>query len=157
MAIRAAAAFAPIPLAYPIGILKSHAAGPPFVFSTATRPDEPLAASLPALTNQRRPSKIGELRENIMGRKPIHSRAILPLTAALVVLPIAISVLLAVSALLAAMGDTSGGVVLKYLALACGLLWIVGLVCLVLVEGLLLLDSSPPPAEPCSPEEIEGD
>ena len=88
-----------------------------------------------------------------MGRKPIHSRTILPLTAALLVLPITISVLVAVSALLAAMGDTSGGVVLKYLALGCGLLWIVGLVCLVLVQGLLLLDSSPPQDEPCAGRE----
>jgi hypothetical protein len=83
-----------------------------------------------------------------MARKSITSRAILPLLAALVVLPIAISVLVAVSALLAAMSDKDGGVALKYIALGCGILWIVDLVSLVLLQGFHALgESAQPPSD----------
>ena len=47
-----------------------------------------------------------------MGHQPLLSKALLPVIAALLVLPIGISVLVAASALLATMGDTTGGVVL---------------------------------------------
>ncbi len=60
----------------------------------------------------------------------------LPTIAASLLLPIAISVLLAVSALLVAMGDATGGVVARYIALACGVLWVISLVCLVILQGL---------------------
>ncbi len=71
-----------------------------------------------------------------MDHKPCACRAILPVVAALLVLPIAISVLVAVSALLVAMGDATGGVVVKYIALACGVVWVTGLIALVLLQGL---------------------
>jgi hypothetical protein len=71
-----------------------------------------------------------------MGRKPCLCRAILAATAAAIVLPIAISVLLAVAALLAAMGDAAGGGVARYIALACGVAWVIDLVCLVILQGL---------------------
>ena len=74
-----------------------------------------------------------------MDHKPCPSKAILPLIAALLVLPISISVLVAVSALLVAMGDATGGVVVKYVALSCGILWLVGLICLVLLQGFYAL------------------
>ncbi len=74
-----------------------------------------------------------------MGHKPLVSKAILPLIAALLVLPIGISVLVAVSALLVAMGDAMGGVVVKYVAVACGILWVIGLICLVLLQGFYAL------------------
>ena len=76
------------------------------------------------------------MRGKIMDHKPCACRAILPVVAALLVLPIAISVLVAVSALLVAMGDATGGVVVKYIALACGVVWVTGLIALVLLQGL---------------------
>jgi hypothetical protein len=90
-----------------------------------------------------------------MGRRPFTSRAMPPLVAAMVVLPIAISVLLGVSALLTAMNDSAGGVVLRYIALGCGTVWVVGLVCLVLLQGLRWLDDPPPRDEPGRPHEDE--
>ena len=78
-----------------------------------------------------------------MGHQPLLSKALLPLIAALVVLPIGISVLVAVSALLVTMGDTTGGVVLRYVALACGILWVIGLICLVLLQGFHALKEAP--------------
>jgi hypothetical protein len=64
------------------------------------------------------------------------------------VLPIAITVILAVSALLAAMNDTAGAMVLRYVALGCGILWIVNLVCLVLAQSLNSLGEGPPGGDP---------
>ena len=72
--------------------------------------------------------------------------------AALLVLPIGISVLVAASALLATMGDTTGGVVLRYLALACGILWVIGLICLVLLQGFHALKEAPRATEGGLPE-----
>jgi hypothetical protein len=67
----------------------------------------------------------------------------LPLIVVLLVLPITISVLVAASTLLVAMGDTVGGVVLRYIALGCGIVWVVGLVCLVVLQGFRSLDEPP--------------
>ena len=78
-----------------------------------------------------------------MDHQPLLSKALLPLIAALVVLPIGISVLVAVSALLVAMGDATGGVVVRYVALACGILWVIGLICLVLLQGFHALKEAP--------------
>ena len=78
-----------------------------------------------------------------MGHQPPPSKALLPVIAALVVLPIGISVLVAASALLVTMGDATGGVVLRYVALACGILWVIGLICLVLLQGLHALTQAP--------------
>ena len=90
-----------------------------------------------------------------MGRRPFASRAMLPLIIVLLVLPIAISVLIAVSALLVAMGDSVGGVVLKYIALACGIVWVVGLVCLVVLQGFRSLDDPPSQDDRCGPNDHE--
>jgi hypothetical protein len=77
-----------------------------------------------------------------MNRKPVSSKAILALIAGGLVLPIAITLVLAVSALLSSMGDSSGGLVLRWVALGCGIAWGVVLVCLVLVQGLNSLDDT---------------
>jgi hypothetical protein len=77
-----------------------------------------------------------------MSRKPVSTKAIVALVAAGLVLPIVISVLLALAALLAAMGDVAGGIVLRYLALAGGIGWILVLVCLLLAQGLNALTDS---------------
>lgn len=79
-----------------------------------------------------------------MGQSPGFRWGLLLLVAGALVLPIAICVLLGVSSLLAAMGDTSGGTALRYVAWGCGTLWVIGLVCLVLLVGLrALIDSGP--------------
>ncbi len=71
-----------------------------------------------------------------MNQRLVPRGVTLLLLAGMVILPIAAGVVLAVSALLVAMGDSAGGVVLKYLALGCGILWVVDLAALVLVQGL---------------------
>ena len=71
-----------------------------------------------------------------MSRKPISAKAMFVLIAGGLVLPVAISVILALAALLAAMGDSAGAVVLRYVAMAIGIAWSIVLVCLVLVQGL---------------------
>ena len=45
-------------------------------------------------------------------------------------LPITICVVVGVAALLGAMGDVAGGVMLHRLALGCGILWVIELICL---------------------------
>ena len=82
-------------------------------------------------------------------------RAMLLLVVVLLVLPIAISVLVAVSALLVTMGDTIGGVVLKYIALGCGIVWVVGLVCMVVLQGFRSLDDPPSQDDRCGPNDHE--
>ncbi|MGD0899300.1 MAG: hypothetical protein ABR915_15795 [Thermoguttaceae bacterium] len=77
-----------------------------------------------------------------MSRKPVSPKAIVALVAAGLVLPIVISVLLALAELLAVMGDVAGGIVLRYLALAGGIGWILVLVCLLLAQGLNALTDS---------------
>ena len=82
-----------------------------------------------------------------MNRKPIPPRIVVALLAAGVILPIAISVILAVSAFVSGMGDSVGGKVLQSVALGCGILWAIDLVCLVLALGLnWLSDASGPPS-----------
>jgi hypothetical protein len=52
------------------------------------------------------------------------------------------------------MSDKDGGVALKYIALGCGILWIVGLVSLVLLQGFHALgESAQPPADRQDEEE----
>jgi hypothetical protein len=63
------------------------------------------------------------------------------------VLPIAISVMVGVGRLLAAMGDPAGAAVLDYLALAAGIVWVVLLVCLVVVLGIAALGRQEEPPE----------
>ena len=53
------------------------------------------------------------------------------------------------------MGDTVGGVVLKYIALGCGIVWVVGLVCLVVLQGFRSLDDPPSQDDRCGPNDHE--
>jgi hypothetical protein len=71
-----------------------------------------------------------------MSRKDVTSRALLALIVAGLVLPIMISIVLALSSLLAAMSDVVGGTVLRYVALAAGIIWIMVLVGLILVQAI---------------------
>jgi hypothetical protein len=59
-----------------------------------------------------------------------------------VLLPIAITVVLGVGRLLAAMGDNLGGGVLDRLGLALGILWIVDLIVLVVMLSIQSLDDN---------------
>ncbi len=68
-----------------------------------------------------------------MANRAVPSWTIMLLTAGILVLPLVIAVSWGVSALLAASGDALGSDVLQYVALACGMLWAVDLVLLVLV------------------------
>jgi len=81
-----------------------------------------------------------------MSRKIVPPAVTLLLLVGLVVLPIAAGVVLAVASLLAAMGDAIGGGVLRYIALGCGILWVVDLAALVLAQGVYMLgdDDKPP-------------
>jgi hypothetical protein len=79
-----------------------------------------------------------------MGHRPISTVTMLRLIAAVLVLPIAAMMIVGVAALLTKMGDAAGGTVLSYIALGCGILWAIGLVCLVVVQALNSLgDGSP--------------
>jgi len=71
-----------------------------------------------------------------MSRKLTPRWVMMLLVAAVLILPIAIAVILSVSALLGAMGDTTGSCVLRYIGWGCGILWVIGLISLVLVQGL---------------------
>jgi len=82
-----------------------------------------------------------------MSQKPVPKAVTLLLIAGLLVLPISAGVVLAVSALLVAMGDTPGGAALRYIALGCGILWVVDLASLVLAEGLNSLSDRDEPPE----------
>ncbi len=77
-----------------------------------------------------------------MNRKLVPRGITLLLMAGILTLPIAAGVVLAISALLTAMGDPLGGVVLKHIAMGCGILWVVDLAALVLAEGLNSLAES---------------
>ncbi len=80
-----------------------------------------------------------------MSQKLVPRRVILLLIAAALVLPTVICVVLAVGSVLTAMGDTSGWVVLRRIALAGGILWAIDLICLlvVLALGALTDDQEP--------------
>jgi hypothetical protein len=66
----------------------------------------------------------------------IPHRTVLALIATAILLPITICVVIGVAALLQAMGDSLGGVVLHRIALGCGILWGVNLICLVLLLAI---------------------
>ncbi|MBN2477438.1 MAG: hypothetical protein JXB62_22725 [Pirellulales bacterium] len=71
-----------------------------------------------------------------MKRQWIPRWVVLLLIAGVLVLPIAMCVIWGVSVLLVAMGDTSGGSALRYIALGGAMLWVVALISLVVVQGL---------------------
>ncbi len=83
------------------------------------------------LTTARAHGKMGG-----MSRKPVSSKVLLALIVAGLVLPMTICVVLALGSLLAAMGDNAGGAVLRYVALAGGVVWIVVLVSLIIVQAI---------------------
>ena len=89
------------------------------------------------LTTARAHDKMGG-----MSRKPVSSKVLLALMVAGLVLPITICVVLALASLLAAMGDAVGGAVLRYVALAGGVVWIVVLVGLIFVQAIHALGRS---------------
>ena len=71
-----------------------------------------------------------------MHQPPIPQRYVLALIVATILLPIVLCVVLGVAALLDAMGDSAGGLVLHRVALFGGILWVVDLICLVLVLAI---------------------
>ena len=66
-------------------------------------------------------------------------RVLLIMLVVAVVLPIAITLVAGVAALLGAMGDAAGQAVLGRVALAGGIVWGIHLVCLLLVQAIHLL------------------
>lgn len=76
---------------------------------------------------------------------PIARRVVLTLVVTALFLPITIGVVVGIAALLEQMGDIIGGAVLHRVALGCGILWAIDLICLLLV---LALDSLRGPEEP---------
>ena len=77
-----------------------------------------------------------------MSRKPVSSKVLLALIVAGLVLPMTICVVLGLASLLDAMSDFQGGKVLRYVALAGGVVWIVVLVSLIIVQAIHALGRS---------------
>jgi hypothetical protein len=77
-----------------------------------------------------------ETKGIFMQHQPISTRTVLLLTAAALILPVAISIVIGTAALLGAMDDAVGAAVLRYVALACGLAWVIDLACLVVVLAI---------------------
>jgi len=71
-----------------------------------------------------------------MSRKPAPRWAVMLLSVGAVLLPIAVLVVLGTGELLGAMGDETGGAVLRRIALAGGMLWVIDLLGLLLVLAL---------------------
>ncbi len=78
----------------------------------------------------------------------ISHRIVLTLIATTLLLPITICVVFGVAALLEAMGDSAGGAVLHRIALGCGILWVIDVICLVLVLAIGTLRGPDEPNEP---------
>ncbi len=69
-----------------------------------------------------------------MGQRLVPASVVLLLLVGALMLPVAISILFGLGRLLDAMGDSTGGTVLGWIALAAGILWSLDLVCLILVQ-----------------------
>jgi hypothetical protein len=82
----------------------------------------------------------------------IPHRLVLALVVAAILLPISLCVVLGVAGLLEAMSDAVGALVLRRIALAGGILWVIDGICLVLALAIGTLsppdepDELPPPA-----------
>lgn len=74
-----------------------------------------------------------------MSRKSVFSVVLLALIVAGLALPIVICVVLGLASLLDAMKDFTGGAVLRYVALAGGVVWIVVLAGLIFVQAIQAL------------------
>lgn len=77
-----------------------------------------------------------------MDRLLIPRRIIALLIAGAIVFPIAICLIIAVSSLLVTMSDQLGGRVLLWIALGCGIVWILDLILLILSISINLLTQS---------------
>ena len=77
----------------------------------------------------------------------VPHRIVLMLTAAAVLLPITVCVVIGVAALLDGMGDIAGGAMLHRIALLGGILWAIGLICLLLVLAIGALRGPDEPEE----------
>lgn len=71
-----------------------------------------------------------------MGQRLVPASVVLLLLVGALMLPVAISILFGLGRLLTAMGDSAGGTVLGWIALAAGILWSLDLVCLILVQAI---------------------
>lgn len=81
--------------------------------------------------------------------RPLLPRWLLfALTAAAVILPVAVCLLAGTSVLLGGMGDAPAKSALGWVALAVGLLWVLSFVALVLVLAICRLAESDQPLEP---------
>ncbi len=81
-----------------------------------------------------------------MPKRLVPHTVLLLLVAAAIALLIASSVGVGLGELLVKLGDAGGGKVLKYIALACGVLLVIDLVCLVLAQAVnSLADTDEPP------------
>ncbi len=83
-----------------------------------------------------------------MTGKPVPPRAIVFLLAGALIGVITVAVVLALAATLGAMGDEAGSSVLHWIALGCGVVLVVDLVCLVLAVSVNSLIDDRPPDEP---------
>jgi hypothetical protein len=82
-----------------------------------------------------------------MHRPIIPQPVVLGLITTAILLPIIICVVIGVAALLGAMGDSLGGAVLYRIALGCGVLWVVDLICLLVVVAIEALGNRDEPNE----------
>jgi len=78
-----------------------------------------------------------------MTEKPVSRRAVILLIAGVAVLPLAAWAVVAVAALLGAMEDAAGELMLRRIAWLCGALWAIDLVCLVVVLAINSLSEPP--------------
>ena len=76
-----------------------------------------------------------------MGQRLVPASVVLLLLVGALMLPVATSILFGLGKLLTAMGDSSGGTVLGWIALAAGVVWSLDLICLVLVQAINSLGS----------------
>jgi hypothetical protein len=83
-----------------------------------------------------------------MAHERVSRRIVFLLVTGVLLLPIAAWAVVAVSALLGAMGDADGALWLRRLAWLCGALWLVDLVCLVVVQALNSLSDTDQGEEP---------
>ena len=75
-----------------------------------------------------------------MRRKAVFTKTLFGLVVAGLLLPVAISIVIALASLLSSVGDPTGGTALRYVALAAGVLWIVDLVAIVIVQAIDALE-----------------
>ena len=83
-----------------------------------------------------------------MHRPLVPHGIVLSLVTAALLLPIIICVIFGTAALLTAMGDIVGGVVLQRIALGCGLVWVIDLIGLVLSVAVGTLRGPDDPERP---------